>query len=109
MTHPKIKTPRLFEAVKNDIRKYMKRERRKELLSGSDFWDFACKFGPCEDEARTVHPAELDKCIEDAETLGEYTKLVTPISGTCVCCGSQAELLDALVMAEKYTGEPCPA
>ena len=37
----------------------------------------------------------------DAATLGEYTRLVTPISGTCVCCGSQDELIDSLVIAEK--------
>ena len=37
----------------------------------------------------------------DAATLGEYTRLVTPISGTCVCCGSQEELIDSLVIAEK--------
>ncbi len=37
----------------------------------------------------------------DAATLGEYTRLVTPISGTCVCCGSQEELIDSLVIADK--------
>jgi G3E family GTPase len=37
----------------------------------------------------------------DAATLGEYTRLVTPITGTCVCCGSQDELIDSLVIAEK--------
>jgi len=67
MTHPKIKTPRLFEAVKHDIRKYMKRERRKDLPTGVDFWDFSCKFGPTEETAETVHPAALDACIDQAE------------------------------------------
>lgn len=67
LIHPKIKTPRLFEAVKNDVRKYMKRERRKELPAGVDFWDFNCKFGPTEETAQAVHPAALDKCIEEAE------------------------------------------
>jgi hypothetical protein len=67
MTHPKIKTPRLFDAVKSDIRKYIKRERRKELPDGVDFWDFDCKFGPKEETAQTVHPAELSKRIDEAE------------------------------------------
>ena len=40
----------------------------------------------------------------DAATLGEYTRLVTPISGTCVCCGSQEELIDSLVIADKEPG-----
>jgi hypothetical protein len=67
MSHPKIKTARLYEAAINDIRKYMKRERRKELPTGVDFWDFDCKFGSTEEEAKTVHPAELSKCIQAAE------------------------------------------
>lgn len=36
----------------------------------------------------------------DAATLEEYTRLVTPIAGTCVCCGSQDVLIDALASAE---------
>lgn len=67
LTHPKIKVPRLVDAVKGDIRKYIKRERRKELPEGVDFWDFNCKYGPTEDSARTVHLAELNKCIDEAE------------------------------------------
>ncbi len=67
LTHPKIKTPRLFEAVKKEVRKYMKRERRKTLPAGVDFWDFSCKFGPTEETAQTVHPGALDQCIDEAE------------------------------------------
>lgn len=66
LTHPKIKVPRLVDAVKSDVRKYIKRERRKELPEGVDFWDFDCKFGPTEEAAQTVHPAELNKCIDQA-------------------------------------------
>lgn len=36
---------RVVEAIKNDIRKYVKRERRKPLPEGADFWDFNCKVG----------------------------------------------------------------
>jgi hypothetical protein len=67
LTHPKIKTPRLFEGVKKDIRKYIKRERKKELPENFDFWDFDCKFGATEAEAKKVHVAELTKCIDEAE------------------------------------------
>ncbi len=67
LTHPKIKYARLIEGVKHDIRKYLKRERRKDLPEGADFWDFDCKFGDTEAEARTIHLAELDECINDAE------------------------------------------
>jgi len=36
---------RVIEAIKNDIRKYVKRERRKAVPEGVDFWDFDCKVG----------------------------------------------------------------
>ncbi len=67
LTHPKIKVPRLVEGVKHEIRKYIKRERKRELPKGADFWDFDCKYGDTEAEAKTVHMAELDKYIDDAE------------------------------------------
>ena len=36
---------RVVEAVKAEVRKYLKRERRKKLPEGFDQWDFACKVG----------------------------------------------------------------
>ena len=43
---PEGKHPeRVLEAVKHDIRKYQKRERRRELPAGAHFWDFDCRFG----------------------------------------------------------------
>ncbi|RZL90883.1 MAG: hypothetical protein EOP82_14340, partial [Variovorax sp.] len=53
---PEGKNPdRVLEAVKHEIRKYIKRERRRELPEGVDFWDFDCKFGTAEDTAAVVH------------------------------------------------------
>lgn len=70
LTHPKIKYPRMVEATKNEVRKYIKRERRRELPEGADYWDFDCMFGDTEAGARVVHLKELDGCINDAETRG---------------------------------------
>ena len=70
LTHPKIKYPRLVEGVKNNLRKYIKRERRKELPEGADFWDFDCRFGDTEAEAKTIHLSEIDKQINDVESRG---------------------------------------
>ncbi len=67
LTHPKIKYARLMEAVKHDVRKYLKRERRRELPDGADFWDFDCKFGDTEAEAKGIHLSEINKCIDAAE------------------------------------------
>ena len=55
---------RVLEAVKHEIRKYVKRERRRELPEGVDFWDFDCKFGPTQDKAEVVHFATLTDLID---------------------------------------------
>ena len=66
LTHPKIKYDRMIERVKHDIRKYLKRERRRELPEDADFWDFNCKFGDTEAQAKVVHLAEMNACIDAA-------------------------------------------
>jgi hypothetical protein len=62
------------DAVRGDVKKYLKRERRKELPDGFDFWDFDCKFGPTAEEAKVIHVAEIGKCINaaEAEQLGSF-------------------------------------
>ncbi len=67
LEHPKIKYPRMVEAAKHEIRKYIKRERRKELPEGADFWDFDCRFGKTEADAKVIHEKELSKCIDQIE------------------------------------------
>ncbi|MDF7826922.1 DUF6172 family protein [Pontiellaceae bacterium B12227] len=67
LTHEKIKYPRLIEAAKSEVRKYVKRERRRTLPAGVDYWDFDCKFGDTEADAKTVHLTEIDACISDIE------------------------------------------
>lgn len=69
LTHPKIKLARLFDTAKNDIKKYIKRERNKTLPKGSDYWDFDCKFGQNEEQAKVIHVAEINKCINEVEAL----------------------------------------
>ena len=67
LIHPKTKPARLAEAIRSDIRKYVKRERRHALPEGFDFWDFDCKYGATEAEAKVVHLAELGKHVQQAE------------------------------------------
>jgi hypothetical protein len=60
LLRPEGKHPdRVLDAVKHDIRKYQKRERRRELPAEAHFWDFDCRFGADQDNAKTVHPGEL--------------------------------------------------
>ena len=67
LTHPKIKYARLIEAVRRDVKKYIKRERNKTLPEGVDFWDFDCKFGITAEDAQEIHSAEISKCIDKVE------------------------------------------
>jgi len=61
--HPKIKAARVLDGIIFEVRKYIKRERRKVLPEGVDFWDFDCKFGATEEDAKVVHLSEISKSI----------------------------------------------
>lgn len=57
---------RVLDAVKHEIRKYVRRERRRDLPEGVDFLDFDCKFGLSAEVAETVHFATLTALIDSA-------------------------------------------
>ena len=57
---------RVLEAVKHDIRKYIKRERRRPLAEGVDFLDFDCRVGLNEETARISHVGNLIADIDEA-------------------------------------------
>jgi len=46
---------RLLEAIKNEIRKYIKREKRKPLTEEVDFWKLECKFAQNDDEPSEIN------------------------------------------------------
>ena len=61
---------RLLDATKNEIRKYVKRERRRELPVGADYWDFDCRFGATEAAAQTAHLSTLIGLVDGVATEG---------------------------------------
>jgi hypothetical protein len=63
---PNHKPPRVIEAIKAEINKYIKRERRKPLPEGVDFWDFDCRTGKDAEFAVPVHVSEITKPIDTA-------------------------------------------
>jgi hypothetical protein len=67
LTHPKHKRPRLVEGVRHEVKKYAKRERNKKLPQGVDYWDFDCKFGHTEEEARVIHLSDISQCIDEVD------------------------------------------
>jgi hypothetical protein len=68
LSHPKIKVPRLVEAIKHEVKKYIKRERRKTLPPEIDFWDFDCRFGVDEASSEVIHLSAINKSISQAES-----------------------------------------
>jgi hypothetical protein len=70
LTHPKINVARLVEAAKHEVKKYLKRERKKKLPEGVDYWDFDCKYGTTEKQAEVIHLSEVNKYIDQAEEQG---------------------------------------
>jgi len=67
LSHEKIKLPRLVEAIKHEVKKYIKRERRRELPEDADYWDFDCRFGTDEATSKVIHMSEINKSIDWAE------------------------------------------
>lgn len=57
---------RLLEAVKNEIRKYLKRERKKKLPEEAIYWDFDCRFGKNSEEAKALTATEIINALDTA-------------------------------------------
>jgi len=66
LSHPKLNIDRLVDSIKHDVKKYVKRERNKALPEDADYWDFDCKFGNTESEAKIIHLKEINKFIDEA-------------------------------------------
>ena len=67
LTDQKLPVSRVIEAIKHEVKKYLKRERKKPLPEGVDFWDFDCRFGADEATSEAVHVSEINKQVSLAE------------------------------------------
>lgn len=74
---------RVLDAVKHDVRKYVKRERRKTLPDSTDFWDFVCKVGPSASEAAAKPLNEINSTIDALAASGatEIYLEITAVGG----------------------------
>jgi hypothetical protein len=66
LTSPIHQPARVVEQIKSDIRKYLKRERKKALPEEVDFWDFNCKIGLGTTAPETKHVEEIIPSIDQA-------------------------------------------
>ena len=61
--------PRVVESIKNEIRKYIKREKRKTLPDGMNVWNIDCKFAKDNETPKPIEFQDITKCIDEAATL----------------------------------------
>ena len=54
---------RQIDAIKHDVRKYIARERRKQLPKGVDFWDFDCRIGINTEQSAVIHLNDINASI----------------------------------------------
>lgn len=55
---------RQVDSVIHEIRKYIKRERKKKLPEEMDYWDFDCRIGNDEESASTFKLDDLNASID---------------------------------------------
>jgi hypothetical protein len=60
------KPERVSDSIKNELRKYLKRERKKKLPENALFWEFECRFGQTSDTAESLSASELIKALDRA-------------------------------------------
>jgi len=57
---------RQIDSIKNEIRKYIKRERGKKLPEGFNNWFFNCKFGKTSQDAKDINFSDIIKNVDYA-------------------------------------------
>ena len=67
---PGKEDPKVVEAIKLQLTKYVKRERRKTLPPEFDVWDFACKVGSDSGTATAIPLPEVPQAVESVAKAG---------------------------------------
>ncbi len=75
---------RVLEALKHEVRKYARREGRKTLPEGFDYWDFDCRVGPSTDEALAAAFTQVVPLIDAVAKSGAATCYVEVLSRAVV-------------------------
>lgn len=62
---PNKKPDRHVESIRQEINKYLAREKRKSIPEGADFWGFDCKIGENAESALVIHVEEIPAKITE--------------------------------------------
>ena len=57
---------RQLDSIKYEIRKYIKREKRKKLPEGVDYWKFECQFGQDAKSATAIDFLDITQHIDES-------------------------------------------
>lgn len=90
---------RMLEATKHEIRKYIKREKKKKLPEDVDFWKFECKFAQNEDEPKEIDFINITELINEAYAKGCDSFYIEIISTKGY--RQKAETKDSEIIAEE--------
>lgn len=91
LTSPTHQPARVVEQIKADVRKYVKRERKKKLPEGVDFWDFDCRVGQGAAEPEKKHVEEIIGVIDQAAASGAEAVFIEILSKPGVRLGGKAK------------------
>jgi len=86
---------RILEAVKHEVRKYARREGRKTLPEGFDYWDFDCQVGTSPETAEATTFAQVVPLIDAAAKAGAAACYVQVLSKPVIRVRKPAVLEDA--------------
>ena len=59
---------RQIDSIKNEIRKYIKREKSKKLPEGFNACFFDCKFGQTKEDAKVINFVDVIKSVDLAQS-----------------------------------------
>jgi hypothetical protein len=79
LEHPRHKPAQALNAIKHEVRKYIKRERRKSLPDDAEFWAFECRVG-VDGPERSLHVGEIIGAIDTASKEGWATVYIEIIA-----------------------------
>jgi len=80
LTAENKKPERVLDSIKYDIRRYLKRERKKKLPEEATFWDFECAFGKSSADKEETTTSEIINALDKAseENWGEcYVEIIS--------------------------------
>ncbi len=66
LTAENKKPERVLDSIKYDIRRYLKRERKKKLPEDATFWDFECAFGKSSTDKEETTTSEIINALDKA-------------------------------------------